>query len=109
MATESCTISVLDANGAAIEGATVTLDTASGSTDASGLVRVTVPASNSHTLNVSHPYYVSERVEFRGALNTGEWNNALLQRSGTSKTLLTIRLGWITVAPTAEKPESEVT
>ena len=104
-------ISVLDANGIAIEGAFITLDSQNEITDKDGLVTLSGHdgENDPHIVQISHPYYVAETVEFRGGIGIGQWNNALMVRSVVaSRVSLTIRLGRLNVAPTVLKSESEV-
>src|ERR1700738_4401678 len=97
---------VLNCNGAAVQGASVVLDATQGTTDVTGALSFSVieTTNATHILAITHPYYVAERVEFRGTLSAGQFNNALLTRtSDTGRMMLTVRIGRLEVAPTALK------
>ncbi|OCK91451.1 uncharacterized protein K441DRAFT_679663 [Cenococcum geophilum 1.58] len=107
----SITLRVLDTNNTAVEGASIILDVKTGNTNESGfLVLSGIDIdSKSHNLSISHPFYVTENVEFRGTLKDGEWNNALVQRKLISGSIqFTIHLGRLDGAPTLFKEDNEV-
>jgi hypothetical protein len=99
----ACIVAVEDANGVWVGDATVTLDDTMLVTDADGNVTFLFLDTNSlkHSLIVAAPGYVAEKATFKGPLETGEWNNSLLRRTVMpDRTILTMRLGRLDVAPT---------
>jgi hypothetical protein len=105
------TVVVTDVNGAPIEGAVVQINGAAPSiTDRIGTITTTVwtPSTN-FLMTVTHPYFVTERVEFRADVSQGEWDNALVRRTVTPTDVrLDVRLGRCAVVPTALVPEAEL-
>jgi hypothetical protein len=105
---ETCTVKVLDANGTPIQQALISLDDKQGTSDRNGVLDLTVSSNNVHSLRVTRYLYVAESIEFRGTLKDGEWNNALERKQSANQTLLTVRLGRLSLAPTALKSDAEL-
>jgi hypothetical protein len=106
---EMCNIVAIDANGTPVKAAFVVLDNAQGTTDGKGtMADISVAANVTHILTISHPYYVTETVQFLGPIRTGTWNNSLFERTvQTDRTVITVRLGRCISAPTVLMPRSE--
>ncbi|MDJ0344433.1 hypothetical protein QMK19_21045 [Streptomyces sp. H10-C2] len=92
-----------------MESAMVVLDSTTAVTGPDGTITLDRDPATGRTLVVSHPFHVTERVEFRGGIRQGTWNNALVQRTAAAeRTLLTVRLGRCAAAPTVLMPDQEV-
>jgi hypothetical protein len=108
----TCTVTVVDVNGRALPGASVSLGGARGSTDLASGTWSTVVAEPPPplTLTVDHPYHVPETCAFSGDLRTSAWNNSLVARSVTGPdVLLTVVLGRMDTSATTIRTAGEIT
>src|SRR5262245_23361616 len=105
----NCTVTVIDANGAAISGAQVAVGTQRGVTDPAGRFATTVadPAT-AGVIDVRHPYYVTEIQAYAGDLRTEPGSNPLVTRTVTGQDVaLTVRLGRAETVPGREFTDDE--
>lgn len=66
-----CKVTVLDVNNNPINGVSVVLDSSSRTTSSEGTVSLNFTESNNgHQIVISHSYYVTEEIRFRGTLRS---------------------------------------
>jgi hypothetical protein len=104
-------VQVVDANLAPIVEAHVAMPgtTFHAIADKSGSAKLPLSPQQALKLNVSHPYYVTEDVEFEPDVRSGNWNNGLVKRQLVNEdVVLTVQLGRCITAPTSFVEASEI-